>query len=235
MLENQELVEPKLRTKLTEEQAIALIGKRLAQLSPEGKLLISPEDCRLQERDNEKLFSLAKEQSGKNLLQFLEESLGRKESEYHTVQKVDELEELLGKLKSAKNFAYDLETTSPTAMKADIVGIAISLRPNLAYYIPVRNDNLQSKPQLDCKTVLEKLKPMLENEKISKIGHNIKYDFILLRRNGIKISGIDFDTQIASYLLSPEAKGHELDDIAKKYFGYKPPPLMGGVYNRNTF
>jgi DNA polymerase-1 len=225
VLSNLDKVEPKFRTNLQEDRAIALIGKKLALLSPEVELSISPADCRLQERDNEKLFSLAKEQSLSSLLQFLEESLGRKaphsgKREYHTVLKEDELEELLGKLKSFPEFAIDFLTTSVDVMKAEIVGIAISPSPNLAYYIPVKNDYESAQPMLDCKTVLEKLKEILENEKISKIGHNIKYDFIVLRRNGISLSGIDFDTQIASYLLSPEAKGHEIDLIAKKYFGY---------------
>ena len=220
MLSNLDKVEPKFRTKLTSKQAIALIGKKLALLSPDVEIFISPEDCRLQERDNERLFSIAKEQESLSLLKFLEERKGRKEREYHTVQKVDELEELLGKLKSATEFAIDFLTTDQAAMKAEIVGIVISLRPYEAYYIPVLNDYLISNELLDCKTVLEKLKPILEKKEIGKIGHNIKYDFILLRRNGISLSGIDFDTMIASYLLSPEAKGHELDDIAKKYFGY---------------
>lgn len=220
MLSNLDKVEPNFRNKLTKDKAIALIGKKLAILSPDVELSLSPEDCFLREQDNERLFSLAKEQSSKSLLSFLEESLGRKESEYHTVLKEDEIEELLGKLSSLTEFAIHLETTDIDAMKAEIVGIAISKGPYEAYYIPVLNDHLQSKPQLEKKTFLEKLKPILENEKISKIGHNIKYDLIVLRRNGISLSGIDFDTMIASYLLSPKAKGHELDDIAKKYFGY---------------
>ena len=221
MLENIELIESKWRHKLQEDRAIALIGKKLALLSPDVELFISPEDCLKKERDNEKLFSLAKEQSLSSLREFLEESLGRKEREYHTVLKEDELEELLGKLSSRTEFAIDFLTTDVDAMKAEIVGIAISPGPYEAYYIPVKNDHLiKSKPQLDCKKVVSSLKPILENPEIGKIGHNIKYDVIVLRRNGIKIHGIDFDTMIASYLLSPEAKGHELDDIAKKYFGY---------------
>jgi len=229
MLSNLDKVEPKFRTKLTEDQAIAMLGKRLALLSPDVEISISPEDCRLQERDNERLFSLAKEQESLSLLQFFSERLGRKESEYHTVQKVDELEELLGKLSSRQEFAIVLLTTDQDAMKAEIVGIAISPKTNLAYYIPVKNNETppingggfeQSKPQLEKKKVLEKLKQILEKKEIGKIGHNIKYDLIVLRRNGISLSGIDFDTMIASYLLSPEAKGHKLDDIAKKYFGY---------------
>lgn len=220
MLSNLDKVEPKFRTKLTSKQAIALIGKKLAQLSPEVSLLISPEDCLLGEQDNERLFSLAEEQESLSLLSFLEESLGKKESEYHTVLKEDEIEELLGKLSSRNEFAIDFLTTDVDAMKAEIVGIAISPGPNLAYYIPVKNDYEQSKRNLDCKTVLEKLKPILEKKEIGKIGHNIKYDFILLRRNGIDLVGIGFDTMIASYLLNPSASSHELSDIAKKYFGY---------------
>lgn len=231
MLENQELVESKWRHKLTKEQAIALIGKRLAQLSPEGKLLISPEDCFLRERDNEKLFSLAafcaksgakgSEQSSKSLLSFLEERKGRKESEYHTVLKEDELEELLGKLSSVQEFAIHFLKTDIDAMKAEIVGIAISPKTNLAYYIPVKNDYLISNEMLSLRTVLDLLMPILEDEKISKIGHNIKYDLIVLRRNSLDLKGIDFDTMIASYLLNPSASSHKLSDIAKKYFGIK--------------
>ena len=220
MLSNLDKVESKLRTILAQEQAIAIIGKKLAILSLDLELSLSPEDCFLKERDNERLFVLAKEQSESSLRDFLSESLGRKESEYHTVLSVASLTELLGKLKSVTEFAIDLETTDIDAMKAEIVGIAIGPGQKEAYYIPIYHDYPGAPEMLSKKYVLETLSPILENPEISKIGHNIKYDFIMLRRNGIELKGIDFDTQIASYLLNPSASPHKLSDIAKKYFGY---------------
>ena len=243
MLSNLDKVESKFRTILLQEQAIAIIGKTLAILSAEVEshgeaeaspvcsigthgtatdveLLISPEDCFLKERDNERLFVLAKEQSESSLRDFLSESLGRKESEYHTVLSVASLTELLGELKSVTEFAIYLETTDIDAMKAEIVGIAIGPGQKEAYYIPIYHDYPGAPEMLSKKYVLETLSPILENPEISKIGHNIKYDFIVLRRNGIELKGIDFDTQIASYLLNPSASPHKLSDIAKKYFGY---------------
>ena len=94
------------------------------------------------------------------------------------------------------------------------MGLSFSVKPNEAVYIPCTHDYLDAPEQLDLKTVLDLLKPILENPDIKKIGQNIKYDWIVLSRHGINLEGVFFDTMIASYLNNPSIRAHSLDQIA---------------------
>ncbi len=131
-------------------------------------------------------------------------------------------------------FAIDTETTSPHPMLADLVGISFSYQPHQAFYIPLghvspesqnlittvkTSDSIDRQP--DMKEVLALFKPLLEDPSIPKVGQNIKYDYIVLAKNGIHMKGMAFDTMIASYLLNPSLRGHGLDQIALDLLGYK--------------
>ncbi len=145
-------------------------------------------------------------------------------------------------IKSYRCFAIDTETTSLNPMLAKLVGISIAFKPHHAFYIPVghvepdissngeelfveqkRGDTtkLRAFVQPDKAAVLNILKPLLENPLIEKVGQNIKYDYIVLAREGIFMQGIAFDTMIASYLLNPSGRGHGLDQIALDLLGHK--------------
>ncbi|MBF0303249.1 MAG: DNA polymerase I, partial [Desulfamplus sp.] len=145
-------------------------------------------------------------------------------------------------IKSYRCVAVDTETTSVNPMLAELVGISISFKPHHAFYIPVghvepnsssnaeelfveqkRKDTtkLTAVVQPDKAAVLSILKPLLENPLIEKVGQNIKYDYIVLARNGIYMQGMAFDTMIASYLLNPSGRGHGLDQIALDLLGHK--------------
>lgn len=137
-------------------------------------------------------------------------------------------------------FAIDTETTSPHPMFADLVGISFSWEPHIAYYIPLGHvtlrsgdDELDFAPhdthnpldntpiQPDKSAVLARFKPILEDSAILKVGQNIKYDAIVLAKQGIEMQGMHFDTMIASYLLNPSFRGHGLDQIALNLLGHK--------------
>lgn len=115
----------------------------------------------------------------------------------------------------------DTETTSQFPVRAELVGISISLNPNRAYYIPLTHSYSGVPTQLSKDYVLKRLRDVLENPRIKKTGHNIKYDLIVLKNEDIELRGIYFDTMIASYLLMPNKANHNLDDIALHYLGYK--------------
>jgi len=110
---------------------------------------------------------------------------------------------LIASLETAETIALDTETTSLYPTRARLVGLSFSTRPGEAFYLPLRHNYPGAPRQLKIDYVLSRLKPVLEDENIKKAGQNIKYDYIVLKREGIELRGIQFDTMILSYLLEP--------------------------------
>lgn len=134
------------------------------------------------------------------------------------IQTQEELDRVLAELKQKGEFGFDLETTSLNPREAKICGIALSTSEKEGYYIPIGHSGKEA--QLDSKSVLSKLKPLLEDARYKKIGQNLKYDFSVLTEHGLKPDGIGADTMIADYLLDSEGR-HGLDLLAQKHFGYE--------------
>ncbi len=124
------------------------------------------------------------------------------ESPTHTYIITDEpaLDALVEKLRAAPTIAFDTETTSTDQMRARLVGLSLCIAPGEAYYIPVAHQ-IGDTPQLPLAVVLEKLRPALTDPAIPKVGHNIKYDAIVLARHGLDVSPLSFDTMIGEALL----------------------------------
>jgi len=152
-----------------------------------------------------------------------EESKEFKESikqNYETVLTEANFNKWIKKLKKNKIFSLDLETTSLRPVKARAVGISFSCEAGEACYIPLAHNYLGVPDQLGVTWVFENLKPILEDPNIKKVGQNIKYDFIVLKNEGIDLKGIAFDTMLASYLLNPSNRGHNLDALALEHLGH---------------
>jgi DNA polymerase-1 len=158
---------------------------------------------------------------------------------------------MLGK---QKEFAVDLESTSLDANSAEMIGISFCAKPGEAYYVPINipergidmNDadlfatgNDSETPEannsenafstgLAPTLVIEILKPVLENPKINKVGQNIKYDALLLRHHGVKVSPLSFDTMVGAYVLRAEGS-HSMDSLALEHLHYRPVPLSDVV------
>ncbi len=128
-------------------------------------------------------------------------------------------EEVLKEIQGEPVLSIDLETTSQDAMRADIVGVALSWRHHEAAYVPIGHETENQAPQLSLSVVLEGLRPILEAETPKKVGQNIKYEWVVLKRHGIELRGIDFDTMVASYLLEPGNPSHRLERIVAEHLG----------------
>ena len=131
-----------------------------------------------------------------------------------------EFEHLIGKIKQAKQFVFDTETTSLNYMNAQLVGL-VFLLDKTAYYLPVSHRYLGAPKQLDTDQVLQRLKPIFEDKSIGKIGQNLKYDAHILANYQINLMGIIADTMLASYCLNSTATLHNMDDLSAFYLHYK--------------
>jgi DNA polymerase-1 len=140
---------------------------------------------------------------------------------YDNVLSEAQLDAWIEKLKHAGVFAFDTETTSVDYMVADLVGVSMATAAGEAAYIPFGHDYPGAPDQLPRERVLEKLKPLLEDEAAKKIGQNLKYDMSVLARAGIELRGIAFDTMLESYVLDSVATRHDMDSLALKYLGHK--------------
>ena len=197
----------------------ARLSQKLIKLYSEIPIPIDMNACKLDTTENTKLKKLFREFGFNTLLADMVATAKTEETRYHLINTGEKFHEFLEQLKNQKVFAVDLETTNIKPLQAQIVGISFSWQPKEAYYLPLMTPN--GIEHLDANTVLPKIRAVLEDENIKKIGQNIKYDLLALRNNNILLQGIVFDSMIASYLLNPVKRNHNLDDIAFEYLSYK--------------
>jgi DNA polymerase-1 len=201
-----------------EEQA--KLSKRLATISTDVPLTYHLKDFVLSEPDGEMLKEIFRElEFSKFLKEMTRETLSMED--YHIVTEEDHFSDLVGELKGCQGFTFDFETTSRDPMLAELVGVSFSFNPHQAYYIPLGHRYHGVPRQLDKEFVLSQLKPLFEDERLKKYGQNIKYEYVLLKRSGIELRGIECDTMVASYLLNPTKHNHNLEEIAREYLDHR--------------
>ena len=142
------------------------------------------------------------------------------EARYHTVLTQEDWDTLYNRLSTEKRFAFDTETTSLDYRVAQIVGFSVALDAHDAYYVPLSHDYEGAPQQLDRETILNQIKPLLEDDSVKKIGHHLKYDAHVLENHGIHLAGWYFDTMLASYVLNSVATRHGMDDVARLYLSH---------------
>ena len=215
----------------------AILSKRLVTIETSIPMSVSLEGFEYKGFNKEKLREIFEELEFKSLLRELGdnekvqqeiaiiESSGGKVSydDYHLVLTEMDFDMVLKRIDLTKEVSIDLETTSQSPMRAEIVGIALSPASHESYYIPVahRSTVFDSTKQLNSKYVLEKLKPIVEDNSIKKIGQNLKYEFIVLERNGLRLRGISCDTMVAAHLIDASRLSYSLDELAKHYLEHK--------------
>ena len=140
--------------------------------------------------------------------------------EYELITTQPAFDAWLEKLRHAELIAFDTETTSIDAMRADIVGLSLAVEPGKACYIPLGHDYPGAPTQLDRDAVLAALKPIFEDPTRPKLGQHAKYDFNILSNYGIVVQGLKHDSMLESYVWNATATRHDMDSLAKKYLGY---------------
>ena len=144
-----------------------------------------------------------------------EKNIENTEHDYQLVDTPEKRKTLIDLLKKQASFCFDTETTSIDANSAELVGIAFSVKSEAAFYVPIPAN------ETEAKAIVEEFKAVLEDEKIEKVGQNLKYDCIVLKWYGIEVAGAFFDTMLAHYLIEPELR-HNMDYLAETYLKYQP-------------
>ncbi|MDA3834950.1 MAG: DNA polymerase I [Spirochaetales bacterium] len=199
----------------------AFLSRELVTINTDVPLPFNPEEFKSKTPDNNILSMLFKDLEFRQLQHAFPRKSDLSEKSYKLVNSIDALSDLISRLEAAEQFAVDTETTSENPMNAKLVGLSFAIKPDEAFYIPCCHDYPDVPDQLDLANVLTLIKSVLENPAIKKIGQNIKYDWIVLARHGINLAGVMFDTMLASYLLNPSKRAHNLDQIALDFLDHR--------------
>ncbi len=211
----------KLKENLVNSHENALLSKRLVTINCEVPLRCDTDDLKINEPDAEKLSALFRELEFKGLWeQFATKNTAIKNA-YKLIMNEQDLMYLTEKINRNGLVSVDTETTGIDPHTAELVGISFSLEPDTGYYLPLTHMYLGAPKQLDKERAINIIKGVLEDEKILKVGQNIKYDAIIFRNNGIELKGIYFDTMVASYVINPGLRQHNLDFLAQHYLNHK--------------
>jgi len=218
----------KLRNLLKDGKESAFTSKELAVIRVDVPVELDLNELRLGGKDEKKLMELLEKLEFYSIIKSLKkDKKEEKKKNYKIVLSLEELKNVVEKVGKAELFSVDLETTSIRPMEAEIVGISLCIEPDSGYYIPVRYKG-KSKNNFgddDLKVVLEELKPVLEDDRIKKCGHNIKYDMLVFERNGINLRGVDIDTMVAAWIIQPDSHSYKLDNLSQQYLHYTMVPI----------
>jgi len=231
-----EIKQNKRRETLTENKDKAVISKKLVTLMKNAPVERKIEEFQLKEIDKEKLYKFLREMEFNRLLSSVisaygEPKLGGDATEakpekkqqninkknYHLITSEKEIDEWIKEAEEVGELAIDTETSSLDAHQADLVGISLSTKIGKACYIPIAH---KFKGCLKKEAVIKKLKPLLEDKSVKKIGQNIKFDFIVLFKQGINMNSME-DTMLMSYVLDAGKNRHNMDTLSEIHLQHK--------------
>ncbi|NDJ52717.1 MAG: DNA polymerase I [Chloroflexi bacterium] len=256
----------KRRETLQESREIAFLSAKLARIVTDVPLDFNLEACVIQDFDANEAFQVFQKLEFHSFTSMLEQALApppeetstqlsflddtavtatvtaapptlsmEPKTKVYTIRTEGFLVDVIKKMESVERIAFDTETTSLDKMQAELVGISLSYEVDEAYYIPVGHQGDAN--QLPLEIVLAHLRPIMSNPEIAKIGHNIKYDAMVLAQHGLDVHPLSIDTMIAEWLLNPDSR-IGLKEVAFARLGVKMTEiteLIGKGRNQITF
>jgi len=231
-----EIKQNKRRETLTENKDKAIISKKLVTLMKDAPVKRRIEEFQLKEIDKDKLYKFLKEMEFNRLLSSVISAYGEPALEeakteiisvkkqqtiskknYYLITSEKQIDDWINEAEEAGELAIDTETSSLDAHQADLVGISLSTKIGKACYIPIGH---KFKGCLKKENVIKKLKPLLEDKSVKKIGQNIKFDFIVLFKQGINMNSME-DTMLMSYVLDAGKNRHNMDTLSEIHLQHK--------------
>ncbi len=231
-----EIKQNKRRETLIDNKEKAIISKKLVTLKHDAPVDRDLNEFKLKDIDKDKLFKFLREMEFNRLLSSAISAYGEPnlssirtdsksdqtqikidKSKYYLIDNPEELNDWIKEAEETGEVAVDTETSSLDPHQADLIGISLSTKIGKACYIPIGH---KSKKSINKDKVLKKLKPLLEDPSIKKIGQNIKFDFIVFFKNGINISSME-DTMLMSYVLDAGKNRHNMDILSEIHLNHK--------------
>lgn len=243
-----------MAARLEQNKDLAYLSRTLATIKTDVELKLTSAQLVIQPPDTRELLALFKKYEfkrwidevesgrwmqdlGQSTARAKEKSVTEKVAEepgtrlsydrYVTILDEATLENWIETLKQAPLFAFDTETDSLDNLSARLVGLSLATEPGVAAYLPVAHDYLDAPAQITRQRALALLKPILEDEKVLKVGQNLKYDRGILANYGIELRGIAFDTMLESYSLDSVAGRHDMDSLSGRWLGHKTITFTG--------
>ena len=241
-----DIIRPRVIELLKKYKKDAYLSKELGTIMVDVDMKFNLEEARFKDLNIEKITKTFQDLEFNSLLSRLnkitktvnqEESIEDKFERnlklfnYNLIDTEEKFNKFLVELKKPKEFAFDTETTDFDPIQAKLLGISFSWENKHAYYLQVKSQESKVKSLLDYKNddeekgldvkLLKKIKPILEDKNIKKIGHNIKYDIQVMANYDIEVQGEIFDTRVASYILNPGLRGHSLDAVTLEHFDHE--------------
>ena len=230
---NIDKLKPAVAKKLEDGKKEAYLSEELSTIKRDLKLKFDIKEAAIHDYDRKKVYDLFHKLEFKSLLAKLPAEKATdeqtsafsdtskattfnrahlKKSKYHLITTVDELKSLASKLKKQKEFAYDTETDSVDEVDANLVGASFCYEAGEAYYVPLTHSE---KTEIGYEEFYSIIGPILEDKKIGKIGHNIKYDYVVMRPfESLRLGPIVFDTMVAAFLINPLGRAQSLSQLA---------------------
>lgn len=230
-------IKPRVAELLRAGKDDAFLSQKLVRIVRDLKVKFDLPAAALADYDEQKVFALFQKLEFKSLLDKLPEARIKNpelrikekklaEHQYILVDSEKKYGQFVAELKKQKEFAIDTETTSLNPMEARLLGIGFCWEEGRAYYLPViHNPSSLKVREGKGELLFDELRKVLENPNIEIIGHNIKYDYLVLKQAGINLRGRLFDTMVAAYLLNPGARNFNLDILTFTEFGFRKTPI----------
>lgn len=232
-------LKPAVRNKMEAGKDSAYLSEKLSTIKRDMKLDFDLKDSVVHEYDRKKVYDLFHKLEFRTLLSKLpaekitdeqtelsqdsEQKIATKYNrthlksvKYHLITNLAELKDLSKKLKAQKLISFDTETDSVDEVEANLVGASFSFKEGEAYYVPLAHDELT---EIGYEEFIDVIGPILTDKSIGKIGHNIKYDYVVMKQFGIDVAPIAFDTMVAAFLISPIGRAQTLSQLAYEELG----------------
>ena len=216
-----EIKKKKLKETLSLSHDVALLSRKLVTIDRFVPISTDLDEFKVGEPSREALADIFRDLEFRDLWDRFASRGEAVPTEYELCLNMMDVKTLADRIRSAGLLAIDTETTGTDPMQADLVGVSFCLKEGKAFYLPLTHHYLGVPRQVLWVDARDVLKDVLEDDAILKVGQNIKYDACVLKRHGVTLGGISFDTMIASYVINPGLRQHNLDALSQRYLNHK--------------
>jgi DNA polymerase-1 len=216
-----EIPQKRYREPLIAHSESARQSRELARIRTDVPVAFDPDALRYRGASRERCFEIFNELGFRTLVTEYAPTADTVARTYRIVDTEAGLRALAERLRAAGRFSLRVLPDLPSAMRASMVGLAFSTSPREADYVPTGHRALGADANVPLRVALDALRPLLEDPAVAKVGHDVKFDTIVLARHGVTLRGVETDTMIASYLIDATRSAHRLEDLALEHTSYK--------------